>query len=110
MGVTAMREIWRGEMKLPSLLLCVLFIMGTAGQVYGQGGGVGTILGTITDSSAAVIAKAKLTVTNTATNISQVTESNDDGNYAVPYLRPAHTGLPSKLRDSRKQSWTTSIS
>src|SRR5438874_3036816 len=80
--------IWRGEMKLRSLLLCVLFIMGTAGQVYGQGGGVGTILGTITDSSAAVIAKAKVTVTNAATNISQVMESNDDGNYTVPYLRP----------------------
>jgi len=75
-------------MKLRSLLLCVLFIMGTAGQVYGQGGGVGTILGTITDSSAAVIAKAKVTVTNAATNISQVMESNDDGNYTVPYLRP----------------------
>ena len=75
-------------MKLRSLLLCVLFILGTGAQVYGQGGGVGTILGTITDSSAAVIAKAKVTVTNTATNISQVMESNDDGNYTVPYLRP----------------------
>src|SRR5438132_1908039 len=88
LGVTAKMNIWRGEMKLRSLLLCVLFIMGTAGQVYGQGGGVGTILGTITDSSAAVIAKAKVTVTNAATNISQVMESNDDGNYTVPYLRP----------------------
>ena len=87
-GVTAKMNTWRGEMKLRSLLLCVLFIMGTAGQVYGQGGGVGTILGTISDSSAAIIAKAKVTVTNTATNINQVTESNDDGNYAVPYLRP----------------------
>src|SRR2546430_10287067 len=75
-------------MKRRSLLLCVLFTMGAAGQVYGQGGGVGTILGAITDSSAAVIAKAKVTVTNTATNISQVTESNEAGNYAVPYLRP----------------------
>src|SRR2546429_9389847 len=82
-GVTAKMNTWRGEMKLRSLLLCVLFIMGTAGQVYGQGGGVGTILGTISDSSAAIIAKAKVTVTNTATNINQVTESNDDGNYAV---------------------------
>jgi len=87
-GVTAKMNTWRGEMKLRSLLLCVLFIMGTAGQVYGQGRGVGTILGTISDSSAAIIAKAKVTVTNTATNINQVTESNDDGNYAVPYLRP----------------------
>src|SRR5216110_2023441 len=87
-GVTAKMNIWRGEMKLPSLLLCVLFIMGTAGQVYGQGGGVGTILGTITDSSSAVVAKAKVTVTNTATSINHVTESNEDGNYTVPYLRP----------------------
>src|SRR5947207_13726916 len=88
LGVTAKMSIWRGEMKLRSLLLCVLLIMGTGGHVYGQGGGVGTILGTITDSSSAVVAKAKVTVTNTATNINQVTESNDDGNYTVPYLRP----------------------
>src|SRR5436190_1993418 len=88
LGVTAKMSIWRGEMKLPSLLLCVLLIMGTGGYVYGQGGGVGTILGTITDSSSAVVAKAKVTVTNTATSINQVTESNDDGNYTVPYLRP----------------------
>src|SRR5437016_11713012 len=87
-GVTAKMNTWRGEMKLRSFLLCVLFIMGTAAQVYGQGGGVGTILGTVTDSSGAVVAKAKVTVTNTATSINQVTESNDDGNYAVPYLRP----------------------
>src|SRR5437899_11269371 len=62
-GVTAKMNTWSGEMKLRSLVLCVLFIMGTAGQVYGQGGGVGTILGTISDSSAAIIAKAKVTVT-----------------------------------------------
>src|SRR5438309_10932199 len=75
-------------MKLRSLLLCVLFVMGVAGRAYGQGGAYGNILGTVTDSSSAVVAKAKVTVTNTATNISQVVESNEDGNYTVPYLRP----------------------
>ena len=54
-------------MKLRSLLLCVLFIMGTAGQVYGQGGGSGTILGTVTDTTGGVIANAKVDVTNIAT-------------------------------------------
>ena len=48
-GVTAKMNIGRGEMKLRSLLLSVLFIVGAASQVCGQGGGVGTILGTITD-------------------------------------------------------------
>ena len=74
-------------MKRKLLVLIVIGLFG-ASVVLGQGGGVGSILGTITDGSGAAIAKAKVTVTNTATNINLVTESSDDGNYAVPYLRP----------------------
>src|SRR5213080_4012527 len=83
-------NIWRGEMKLRSLLLCVLFIMGTAGQVYGQGGGSGTILGTVTDTTGGVIANAKVDVTNIATGVVIHTQTSSTGDYTFPYLNPAN--------------------
>ncbi len=75
-------------MKLRGLLFCLLFIMGTAGRAFGQGGDVGSIVGTVTDASGAAVANAKVQVTNTATNISKQITTNDSGNYTVPYLRP----------------------
>jgi hypothetical protein len=75
-------------MKLRSLLFCLPLILGTAGLVYGQGGDVGSIVGTVTDATGAAVANAKVQVTNTATNISKEITTNDTGNYTVPYLRP----------------------
>src|ERR1700737_3648071 len=74
-------------MKIRGILL-TLALLASTGSLYGQGG-FGTILGTVTDTSGGVVAKAQVTVTNTTTNVSQVIESNEDGNYEVPYLRPA---------------------
>src|SRR5436190_1018541 len=88
LGVTSKMNIWRGEMKLRSLLLCVLFIMGTAGQLYGQGGGSGTILGTVTDTTGGVIANAKVDVTNIATGVVIHTQTSSTGDYTFPYLNP----------------------
>jgi len=75
-------------MKLPSLLFCLLFILGTARLVYGQGGDVGSIVGTISDASGAAVASAKVQVTNIATNITKEITTSDSGNFTVPYLRP----------------------
>lgn len=47
----------------------------------------GTILGTVKDSTGAVIPQAKVTVTNTATNVSQTLTTGDTGDYAVPSLQ-----------------------
>ena len=52
--------------KTRILTLCLL-ITSTAGLLYGQGGASGTILGTVTDTSGAVITNAKVDVTNIAT-------------------------------------------
>jgi hypothetical protein len=46
----------------------------------------GTILGTVTDASGAVIAGANIEVKNTATGVTQTTVSNDQGRYSVPDL------------------------
>src|SRR5947208_2956148 len=50
----------------------------------------GTILGTVTDSSGAVIPDAEVQITNTATNVSTQVVTNPAGNYRVPYLTPGH--------------------
>jgi hypothetical protein len=48
----------------------------------------GRILGTITDASGAVLAGAKVTVTNTATGLSRNLVSNNSGDYIAPDLDP----------------------
>src|SRR5437667_5141104 len=84
-GVTAKMNTWRGEMKLRSLLLCVLFIMGTAGQVYGQAAGVGPILGRRSEASAPIIPRAKHRVKNPASKTNRWANWMAEGNHAVRY-------------------------
>jgi hypothetical protein len=48
----------------------------------------GTIVGTITDPNEALVAGAKVTVTNVATNETREATSNDEGTYNVTNLDP----------------------
>ncbi len=74
-------------MKLHQLAVC-LFVVVFAGLLYGQGGANGTILGTVTDNSGAVVANAKIDVTNTGTGIASHAETSSEGNFTVVYLTP----------------------
>jgi len=47
----------------------------------------GTILGTVTDPSGAVVSGAKVTVKNIATGLERTTETSADGSYSIPRLR-----------------------
>ena len=47
-------------MRVHSLVVC-LFVVLSAGLLYGQGGANGTILGTVTDNSGAVVGNARST-------------------------------------------------
>lgn len=49
--------------------------------------------GTITDSSGAIVAGAKVTITDVGTNISQTTTSNSTGTYAFTALRASNYKL-----------------
>src|SRR3984893_596510 len=51
--------------------------------------GFGTIVGTVTDASGAVIPSAKVRVTDEATSTSRETVTNEQGYYVVPSLRPS---------------------
>lgn len=68
------------------LLLAVLFLlhpMRAAAQEYR-----GTISGTVTDPTGAVIPGAKVTVTETTSGTTSRTISNSAGQYALPFLAP----------------------
>jgi len=47
-----------------------------------------TITGEVKDATGAVVPQAVVTITNIATNISVKTETNEQGSYTVPSLRP----------------------
>src|SRR6267378_4079972 len=74
------------------LTVCFLFAMATcaAGSVssaFAQGEQA-TITGIVTDESGAVIPNARVSVTNIETRVTREAQTNDEGQYRVPYLSP----------------------
>ena len=74
----------RKSCGIPALLL-TLFVLAATGyaQVFS-----GSITGTVTDSTGAVVPDATITVTNTGTNVSYPSKTTGAGSYTVPYLAP----------------------
>src|SRR6202521_4620563 len=67
------------------LRLLVVFVLLSAAMLMGQTFR-GTILGTVTDPSGAVVAGATVKVRNVATGLERTTATSADGSYAVPEL------------------------
>src|SRR5678815_1310732 len=65
------------------LLPVVVLVLATCllGQTFR-----GTILGTVTDQSGAVVAGATITVKNTATGLERAAQTSADGSYSIPEL------------------------
>jgi hypothetical protein len=57
-------------------------------MAFGQAGATGSILGTVTDSTGAVVPNVAITVTNTATNVAYRTETTSAGDFDAPSLNP----------------------
>ena len=62
----------------------------------------GSILGTITDTSGAVIVGAKVVVTNVSTNVSRETMTNGAGYYQVDNLIPGEYALTVEMQGFKK--------
>ena len=80
---------------------CVLSI--TTLQLFGQAVN-GTLLGTVTDSSGAVVAGSKITATEVSTGIARATESNASGNYTFANLPPGTYAVVAEARGFKKAS------
>jgi len=70
-----------------SLFIALVFL-GNAFGLHGQGTDLGTIRGTVTDSSGSIIPAASVTVTDVLTGRDRVTQTNGDGYYEMFGLNP----------------------
>src|SRR5207244_4208157 len=64
-------------------------LMGTPRAAQAQAV-TGTILGTVTDASGAVLAGAKVTITNEGTGLTRTVTSDGSGEYVFPLLPTGH--------------------
>src|SRR3954471_6690775 len=83
---------------------CVLSL--TTVQLFGQAVN-GTLLGTLTDSSGAVVPGAQVTITETGTAIPYSTQSNASGNFVFPNLPPGNYDVTSEAHGFKRETRTT---
>jgi Carboxypeptidase regulatory-like domain len=69
-------------------LFMMLVLLGTAAGLHGQGTDLGTVRGTVTDTSGAIIPAASVTVTDVLTGRDRVSQTNGDGYYEMFGLNP----------------------
>src|SRR2546425_13012256 len=72
-------------MVAKSLTLILLTISFCASPSWAQAV-YGTIVGTVTDSSGAAVVNAKVTITDIGRDVTQITSTNESGNYAQRFL------------------------
>jgi hypothetical protein len=73
--------------RLVPAFILALCLAAAPARLLAQGTDLGTIRGTVTDASGAVIPKASVTIVDLATNTSRVVTSNANGDYEVVGLR-----------------------
>jgi hypothetical protein len=69
-------------------LFCAIALLLKASLLLNAQAVNGTLLGTVTDSTGATVANAKVTVTETATSALHQSATNESGNYTFPDLPP----------------------
>jgi hypothetical protein len=88
------------------ILLVLVVVLVTAGRLFGQAGATGTILGTVTDSTGAILPNVKVTVTNTATNVAFHTTTSSAGDYYAPSLEPGTYSVSAEVKGFEKSVTT----
>ena len=96
-------------MRKIHLCLGLIVLLIVNGRMYGQAGATGTILGTVTDSSGAIIPQVTVTVTNTATNVAFHTVTSSSGDYFAPALNPGSYKVSAEAKGFQKSITTPFI-
>jgi hypothetical protein len=89
-------------MRFSRIPLGLAILLMGAGNLFGQAGATGTILGTVTDSSGAIIPNVKVTVTNIATNSAVRTVTSSAGDYSVSSLNPGTYSVSAESKGFEK--------
>jgi hypothetical protein len=63
-----------------------------------------TLLGTVTDSSGAVVANAKVLATEVDNGVVRTSETNNSGNYSFPDLTPGKYSVTAELQGFKKET------
>jgi hypothetical protein len=84
---------------VPVLLLCLAAITGSAQTV------TGSVRGTITDPSGAIVTGATVTVTNTATGVNTTAKTNGSGEYSIRFLQIGQYKLTVEASSFSKSSY-----
>src|SRR5674476_1462319 len=82
--------------------LCALLLL-TAGLGYSQAVNA-TLLGTVTDSSGAVVPNAKVTVTEVNTGVNRSGQTNESGNYTFPDMAPGQYTVTVEVSGFKKET------
>ena len=93
-----------------SLMFVVMGLAAATGSLYAQSS-TGTIVGTVTDSSGAVVPAAAITITNKATSIARNMAANENGGYSASALaagdyevKAEKQGFKTALREATVQA------
>jgi len=76
------------EVPARSCLVALIFVLLAATGAIAQTTGSATLVGTITDTTGAVLPAASVSVLNIETSFRSETQTTPEGNYYVPYLAP----------------------
>ncbi len=86
----------------PLLLLEILILSACLPANVFASDRTGTITGTVTDPSGAIVRKARITVVNEGTNAVRNAETNDDGDFTVALLTPGKYRVTAESAGFRK--------
>jgi len=87
---------------LCSICTIILLAAFSAGTAFSQAVSA-TLLGTVTDASGAVVANAKVTLTETNTGVNRSTITNQSGNYTYPNLPPGRYSVSVEMPGFKKE-------
>ena len=71
------------KLAYKAALLCLCLGISAVAQTQ-----FGVVTGRVSDINGALISRAKVTLINTATNITSTATTNDEGRFSVPFLTP----------------------
>ena len=89
--------------------LGLVVVLAFASGLWGQAGATGTILGTVSDGTGAIVPNVNVTVTNVATNSAFRTTTTSSGDYNAPALNPGIYSVSAEAKGFQK-SVTTGFS